>query len=54
MSQIKFGRTWFGLVASSVAALIAFAIALRFKLRSGSVPTNESMMEAIIDMPFES
>lgn len=53
-SDDLFRRIEFGLVASSVAALIAFAIALRFKLRSGSVPTNESMMEAIIDMPFES
>ena len=41
-------------MASSVAALIAFAFALRYKLRTGAVPTNESMMEAIIDMPFES
>ena len=53
-SDDLFRRIEFGLVASSVAALIAFSIALRYKLRTGSVPTNESMMEAIIDMPFES
>lgn len=53
-SDNLFRRIEYGLVASSVAALIAFAISLRYKLRSGSVPTNESMMEAIIDMPFES
>ncbi len=53
-SDDLFRRIEYGLVASSVAALIAFAFALRHKLRTGSVPTNESMMEAIIDMPFES
>ena len=53
-SDDLFRRIEYGLVASSVAALIAFAIALRYKLRTGSLPTNESMMEAIIDMPFES
>lgn len=49
-----FRRIEYGLVASSVASLIAFAFALRYKLRIGSVPTTESVMEAIIDMPFES
>jgi len=53
-SDELFRRIEFGLVASSVAALIAFAIALRHKLRTGSVPTSESAMEAIINMPFES
>ncbi len=53
-SDDLFRRIEFGLVASSVAALIAFAIALRFKLRTGSAPTTDSVMEAIVDMPFES
>ncbi len=53
-SDVLFRRIEYGLVASSVAALIAFAFALRYQLRIGSVPTSESMMEAIIDMPFES
>ena len=53
-SDDLFRRIEYGLVASSVAALIAFAIALRYKLRAGSQPTTESMMEALIDMPFES
>jgi len=53
-SDDLFRRIEYGLVASSVAALIAFAFALRYQLRIGSVPTSESMMEAIIDMPFES
>jgi len=53
-SDNLFRRIEYGLVASSVAALIAFAISLRHKLRTGSVPTNESMMEAITAMPLES
>jgi O-antigen/teichoic acid export membrane protein len=53
-SDDLFRRIEFGLVASSVAALVAFAFALRYKLGTGSVPTNQSMMEALIDMPFES
>ena len=52
-SDDLFRRIEYGLVASSVGALIAFAIALRSRLRSGATPTTESMMEAIIDMPFE-
>ena len=52
-SDDLFRRIEYGLVASSVGALIAFAIALRARLRSGATPTSESMMEAIIDMPFE-
>ena len=49
-----FRRIEFGLVASSVAALITFAIALRHKLRIGVEPSHASMMDALIDMPFES
>jgi len=37
-----------------VAALIAFSVALRFKLRVGVEPSHGSMMDALIDMPFES
>ena len=40
--------------SSSVAALVAFALALRHRLRAGATPTQASMMEAITDMPFES
>jgi hypothetical protein len=36
-----------------MAALVAFAIALRQRLRSGATPDQGSMMEAITDMPFE-
>ena len=47
-------RVELGLVFSSLAALVAFAIALRAKLRSGQVPSGETMMDAISNMPLES
>lgn len=46
-------RVEIGLVASSFAALTAFAVALRSRLRSGDVPSGQSMMEAIVDRPLE-
>jgi O-antigen/teichoic acid export membrane protein len=48
-----FRRIEIGLVVSSLAAVITFAIALRARLRSGVVPDQDSIMEAITDMPFE-
>ncbi len=48
-----FRRVEIGLVVSSLAAVISFAIALHFRLRSGVVPDQDSIMEAITDMPFE-
>ncbi len=48
-----FRRIEIGLVLSSLAALVAFALALRYRLRVGAVPTQGSMMDAITDMPFE-
>lgn len=48
-----FRRIEIGLVLSSVAALVAFSLGLRHRLRVGAVPTQSSMMEAITDMPFE-
>ena len=53
-SDDLFERIEWGLVASSLAAMLAFAVSLRAKLRAGVLPTPESMMEAITDMPFES
>jgi O-antigen/teichoic acid export membrane protein len=47
-------RVELGLVFSSLAALVAFAIALRARLRSGQVPSGETMMDAISNMPLES
>ncbi|MGE5211340.1 MAG: hypothetical protein ACM3MM_08735 [Acidobacteriota bacterium] len=48
-----FRRIEIGLVLSSLAALAAFSLGLRHRLRVGAVPTQSSMMEAITDMPFE-
>jgi O-antigen/teichoic acid export membrane protein len=48
-----FRRIEMGLVLSSLAALAAFSLGLRHRLRVGAVPTQSSMMEAITDMPFE-
>ncbi len=53
-SDDLFKRIEFGLVASSLAALAAFALALRHKLRTGASPSDLSMLEALTDMPFES
>ncbi|MFM2078440.1 MAG: hypothetical protein RJA49_2330, partial [Actinomycetota bacterium] len=53
-SDDLFHRIEWGLVASSAAAMVAFAISLRAKLRAGVEPSHDSMMDAIIDMPFES
>jgi hypothetical protein len=53
-SDELFRRIELGLVASSLAAMIAFALALRARLRAGVSLSHESVMEAIIDMPFES
>ncbi|CAN5496254.1 hypothetical protein BH10ACT2_BH10ACT2_09840 [soil metagenome] len=49
-----FRRVEIGLLASSAMALVAFAAALRYKLRSGVVPSGDSVIDAITDMPFES
>lgn len=49
-----FRRIEIGLVASSTAALVSFSISLRARLRAGVTPSHDSMMDAIIDMPFES
>jgi O-antigen/teichoic acid export membrane protein len=52
-SDELFRRVELGLVASSGTALIAFALALRARLRSGDIPSGQSVMEAITDMPLE-
>ena len=48
-----FRRIEIGLLISSLAALAAFGLALRSRLRAGAVPNQGSVMEAITDMPFE-
>jgi hypothetical protein len=52
-SDEVFRRIEIGLVVSSLAALVTFALALRHRLRVGATPSQSSMMEAITDMPFE-
>ncbi len=52
-SDQVFRRIEVGLLVSSFAALAAFLLALRQRLRAGAVPDHGSMMEAITDMPFE-
>jgi O-antigen/teichoic acid export membrane protein len=52
-SDEVFRRIEIGLVVSSTVALIAFALALRHRLRVGATPSHGSMIEAITDMPFE-
>jgi O-antigen/teichoic acid export membrane protein len=52
-SDEVFQRIEIGLVISSIAALAAFALALRHRLRRGAIPNRSSVMEAITDMPFE-
>ncbi|MCU1367605.1 MAG: hypothetical protein JWN39_3244, partial [Ilumatobacteraceae bacterium] len=46
-------RVEFGLVSSSVAAALTFAIALRVRLAAGVVPDVGSLMEATADVPYE-
>ncbi len=53
-SDDLFRRVEIGLLLSSVAAVIVFAVALRHQLRVGARPDEESVLEAITDMPLES
>lgn len=53
-SDDLFRRVEIGLLASSIASMVSFAIALRHKLVIGAVPDQDSIMDAITDMPFES
>ena len=48
-----FRRVEIGLVASSIGSAIVFFVALRSRLRAGATPDPQSVMEAIVDMPFE-
>lgn len=52
-SDDLFRRIEFGLVASSAASLVTFAIALQQRLRAGVVPSGHSAIDAINDMPLE-
>jgi O-antigen/teichoic acid export membrane protein len=52
-SDETFRRIEIGLVASSLAATVAFGLALRHRLARGATMSRASVMEAITDMPFE-
>ncbi len=53
-SDELFTRVEIGLLASSIASMVAFAIVLRHRLAIGVEPDADSMMDAITDMPLES
>ena len=53
-SDDLFRRVEFGLLISSAAAMVTFAIVLRQRLAAGLEPDSGSMMEAITDMPIDS
>jgi len=48
-----FRRVEIGLMASSITAVVYFALALRYKLASGDEPDEQSVLEGLTDMPFE-
>ena len=48
-----FRRIEIALVASSIASMVAFALALRSKLAAGVVPSGASVMDAITTQPLE-
>jgi O-antigen/teichoic acid export membrane protein len=53
-SDDLFRRVELGLLISSITAMAAFGLALHHKLSLGVVPDQDSIMDAITDMPFES
>ncbi len=53
-SDLLFRRIEIGLLLSSIASLICFALGLRHRLRTGVAPTPGSVMDAITDFPLES
>ena len=48
-----FRRIEYGLLASSITAVVVFGLALRQRLASGAEPDQGSVMEAITDLPLE-
>jgi O-antigen/teichoic acid export membrane protein len=52
-SDDVFRRVEIGVLLSSIAALTFFAFALRYKLQSGARPDDDSVLEALTDMPLE-
>jgi O-antigen/teichoic acid export membrane protein len=52
-SDDLFLRVELGLVAGSLTASIIFAYALRARINSGAIPDAESMLDGVMDSPFE-
>jgi O-antigen/teichoic acid export membrane protein len=52
-SDDLFLRVELGLVAGSLTACMVFAYALRVRINSGAVPDAETMLDGVIDSPFE-
>ena len=52
-SDDVFERVEIGLLASSVASMVTFALVLRHRLATGIQPDADSVMDAITDMPLE-
>ena len=52
-SDEVFRRVEIGLLTSSIAAMAYFGLALRHKLESGARPDEQSVLEGLTDMPFE-
>jgi O-antigen/teichoic acid export membrane protein len=52
-SDDLFKRVEFGLLISSVASMVTFAVVLRQRLAQGVLPDEASMMDAISDMPID-
>ncbi len=46
-------RVEYGLVAGSSTALVIFAVALRSRIAAGITPDAETMLDGVIDTPFE-
>lgn len=52
-SDQLFRRIEIGLVLSSIAAMLTFIVALRYKLSRGESPDTDSVLEALTDLPLE-
>ena len=53
-SDDLFRRIEIGLLISSITSMLAFMISLKYKMSTDVVPDQDSIMDAITDMPFES
>ena len=52
-SDLLFRRIEIGLVVASTVSLVIFATALRARLAAGAVPTTDSVLEALTEVPLD-